>query len=107
MAGRGGLLTISPVWRRHTRPSTPARSAPQDLAASHSRTVYSYSRTATASSALDISSVSLDKADTCRPTNRTCNDGFAATRDSITLTSLRMLGVEVSQTTASMFLAAI
>ena len=37
--------------------------------------------------------------------HQTCSDGFAASRASITLMSLRMLGVEVSQTTASIFLA--
>src|SRR5579862_2581699 len=107
MAGRGGLLTISPVARRHTRPSTAVRSAPQDFAASQSRTVYSYSRTATASRAGDISSVSFGNADTCLPTSKICSDGLAATKDSITLTSLRMLGVDVSQTAASIFLAEI
>src|SRR5215472_6219391 len=105
MAVRGALLTISPLDWRHTRPSTAERSAPQDLAANQSHTVYSYSRTATASTTGDISKVSLGRAETCRPTSRIWSEGLAATRDSTTLTSLRMLGVEVSQTTASMFLA--
>src|SRR5579864_6325207 len=106
MAARGGLLTISPVAaRRHTSPSTVERSAPQDFAASQSRTVYSYSRIATASSEADMASVSLGSADTWRPTRSTWRDGFAATKDSMTLTSFRMLGVDVSQTTASIFLA--
>jgi hypothetical protein len=107
MASRGLLLMISPVAARHTKPSTEERSAPQAFASSQSRTVYSYSRTATASRAADMASVSFGSDDTCRPTISTCSDGFAATRDSMTLTSLRMLGVEVSQTTASIFFARI
>src|SRR3954467_10591095 len=107
MTGRGGLVMISPARLRHTNPSTPDRSAPHDFAASQSRTVYSYSRMATASSAFDIASVSVGKAETWRPTNNTCREGFAATREWITLTSFRILGVDVSQTTASRSLAVI
>src|SRR3954451_7449905 len=106
MASRCGLVTISPVDRfRHTRPATVERSAPHDFAASQSRTVYSYSRTATASSDDDDKSVSLGRDDTCLPTSSTCREGLALTRASMTLTSFRMLGVEVSHTTASMFFA--
>ena len=50
--------------RRQTNPSTVERLAPQDFAASQSRTVYSYSRIATASSEADMASVSLGSADT-------------------------------------------
>src|SRR5277367_4126279 len=108
MAGRCLLAMISPVDSlRHTSPSTEDRSAPHALASSQSRTVYSYSRIATACKDGDIASVSLGSDDTCRPTISVCKEGLAATSDSITPTSLIMLGVEVSQTTASMFLAAI
>src|ERR1700678_3479567 len=107
MASRGLLVIISPVAaRRHTRPSTAERSAPHAFASSQSRTVYSYSRRATAYSEADMERVSLGSDDTCRPTSSTCKEGLAAVSASITLTSLRMLGVEVSQTIASMFLAA-
>src|ERR1700722_9566991 len=97
MASRGLLVTISPVPLRHAKPSTPERSAPQDFASSQSRTVYSYSRMATACNDADIASVSLGNEDTWRPTISTCREGFAATRASITLTSLRMLGGGVWQ----------
>src|SRR5580692_4469381 len=98
---------ISPVSLRQTNPSTVARSAPHAFAASQSRTVYSYSRIDTASSELDMARVSFGSDDTCRPTINTCNEGFAATMASTTLMSLRMLGVEVSHTTASMSFDAI
>src|ERR1700692_943760 len=101
MDSRGLLLTISPVsGRRQTRPSTAERSAPQAFASSQSRPVYSYSRMATACREADIASVSLGSDETCLPPINTCNDGLAETRDSMTLTSFRMLGVEVSQTPA-------
>src|SRR5260370_31640674 len=100
-------MMMSPVPLRQTRPSTVERSAPHAFAASQSRTVYSYSRMAKASSEGDMASVCLGSDDTWRPTINTCKEGFAATMASTTLISLRMLGVEVSHTTASMFFDAI
>ena len=106
MAARCLLVTISPVdagatlshRRRRDRLRNRARPASREPC---TRTPV----TATACNAVDEASVSRGSADTWRPTSSTCSDGLAATSDSTTLTSFRMLGVEVSQTTASIFFA--